>query len=70
MLSELKILLKSKLVSANFFLGEWLWKLRLSIIIFLIGKKNNLGKALNGLKTKGYYVFDNYYSNQEVEKKV
>ena len=68
MFSKLKIFLKSKLVFANFFLGEWLWKLRLSIIILLIGKKNNLGKALNGLKTKGYYVFDNYYSNQEVEQ--
>ncbi|MAH97754.1 MAG: hypothetical protein CMA12_00180 [Euryarchaeota archaeon] len=68
MFSKLKIFFKSKIVFANFFLSEWLWKLRLSSIIFLIGKKSNLGKALNGLRTKGYYVFDGYYSNHEVEQ--
>ena len=68
MFSELKILFKSKLVFTNFFVSEWLWKLRLTFIIFFIGKKNNLGKALNGLKTKGYYVFDGYFSNHEVEQ--
>ena len=50
------------------FVGEWLWKLRLTVLIILVGKKNNLGKALNGLKTKGYYVFDGYFSINDVEE--
>jgi hypothetical protein len=68
MFSNLKIFFKGKLVFINFFVSEWLWKLRLTFIIFFVGKKNNLGKALNGLKTKGYYVFDSYFSNHEVEQ--
>jgi hypothetical protein len=68
MFSKLKVLFKSKLVFTNFFVSEWLWKSRLNFIIFFTGKKNNLGKALNGLKTKGYYVFNGYFSNHEVEQ--
>mgnify|MGYP005995936049 CR=1 FL=1 len=68
MFSKLKILSKSKLVFINFFVSEWLWKLRLTLIIFFIGKRNNLGKAVYGLKTKGYYVFNGYFSNHEVEQ--
>ena len=42
MFSKLKILFKGKLVFINFFVSEWLWKLRLTFIIFFVGKKNNL----------------------------
>ena len=68
MFSKLVIFLKSKFVIARFFVGEWLWKLRITVLILFVGKKNNLGKALNGLKTKGYYVFESYFSINEVEE--
>lgn len=68
MFSKLIIFFKSKFVFVRFFVGEWLWKLRLTFVILFVGKKNNLGKALNGLKTKGYFVFDGYFSINEVEQ--
>jgi hypothetical protein len=63
---KLKIFLKKKLVSYKYIISEFFWKIRLSAIIFLLGKKSKIGKVLTGIKTKGYYVIENYFSDEEV----
>jgi hypothetical protein len=39
MFSKLIIFFKSKFVFASFFVGEWLWKLRLTVLILIYWEK-------------------------------
>ena len=66
MYKKIKIYLKTKFVLCKYFFSEIFWKIRLSAIIFLLGKKSKIGKVLTGIKTKGYYVIENYFSDEEV----
>ena len=55
-----------KLLLYRYLISEIFWKIRLSVLIFLLGKKSKLGKVLTGIKTKGYYILESYFSNEEV----
>lgn len=48
-------------------LDEILWRIRLSIFIFVLGKKNEFGKALFDLRKTGVAIIPNFYSDQKVE---
>lgn len=55
-----------KILFYKYIISEIFWKIRLSVLIFLLGKKSKLGKVLIGIKTKGYYVLENYFSYEEI----